>query len=130
MIPYDLILRPDPRDPTQPKKYYASTHNIKIDNYRSLVADIADRSIISQPDVMAVLEGLFLIMHRYLEQGRVIRLGDLGSFKVTLQSQGVEKEEDAGPHMVKRARVRFTEGKVLKKAMRNVEYKKFGDDIA
>ena len=130
MIYYDAIQRGDPRDPALPKKWYAIAHNIYIDDYRDLVDDIADRSIISEPDVRAVLEGLFLIIPRYLSKGRVIRLGDLGTIRVTLNSEGVEKEEDVSPHIIKRTKVLFKPGSLIKDEAGKFKFKKFGDDLA
>lgn len=74
---------------------------------------IADRlakiSTVSRADVAAVLAELPGVMADYLAQGKSVRLDGLGTFRYTLDTDGVENREDFDfQKQVKAVRVQFT----------------------
>ena len=74
---------------------------------------IADRlakiSTVSRADVAAVLAELPGVMADYLAQGKSVRLEGLGTFRYTLDTDGVENREDFDfQKQVKAVRVQFT----------------------
>lgn len=74
---------------------------------------IADRlaaiSTVSRADVAAVLAELPGVMADYLAQGKSVRLEGFGTFRYTLDTKGVEREEDFDfQRQVKAVRVQFT----------------------
>lgn len=77
---------------------------------------IADRlariSTVSYADVLAVLAELPGVMADYMAQGKSVRLEGLGTFRLTLDTQGVEQREDMDfQKQVKAVRVQFTPAK-------------------
>ena len=83
---------------------------------------IADRlakiSTVSRADVVAVLAELPGVLADYLAQGKSVRLDGLGTFRYTLETEGVENREDFDfQKQVKAVRVSFIptkEGAVTK----------------
>ena len=74
---------------------------------------IADRlakiSTVSRADVAAVLAELPGVLADYMAQGKSVRLEGLGTFRYTLDTDGVENEADFDfQRQVKAVRVRFT----------------------
>jgi predicted histone-like DNA-binding protein len=59
-----------------------------------------------------------------LEDGRIIRLGDLGSLRITLRSEGKDAAEEVTPSTVKKASVIFTPGKRLQEMLDNAKFTK------
>ena len=53
-----------------------------------IVKRVEKRSTVSSADVKAVLDALQYEVMEALENGNTVRLGDLGSFRLTMKSQG------------------------------------------
>jgi len=91
---------------------------------KDLAKQIAMLSTVSRTDCVAVLTGLLEVVPLELLKGNIIRLGDLGSLRVTLSSEGAESEEDFSSSLIKNANVRFLPGQELKQEMLKAEYSK------
>jgi predicted histone-like DNA-binding protein len=59
-----------------------------------------------------------------LESGTIVRLGELGSLRISISSNGETNEEDVSVHSIKSSKCIFTPGKELKKMLKNLEYEK------
>lgn len=125
MIRYKVVERADPRDLDKPKKYYAAPRNIKIATFRDFIDDIADRSIVSTPDIVAVMESLFQLIPTYLSNGRIIKFGDLGTFTIKLVSEGQDTEEEVNAHTIKNVIVRFIPSKLLREKVNTARFVKY-----
>ncbi len=124
MIKYNLIGKVNPRDLTSPKKFYAvPQHNSDV-GFRELVRNISKLSTVNPPDIMAVLETLIDVIPESLKQGNIVHLGDLGSFFLTISSNGKENPEEFTSSDITNTRIKFRPGKVLKKEIAQADYKK------
>ena len=75
--------------------------------------DVAERlariSTVSKSDVLAVLGDLAGVLADYMAQGKSVRLDGLGTFRLTLETEGVESEADFDvQRQIKAVRVAFT----------------------
>jgi predicted histone-like DNA-binding protein len=59
-----------------------------------------------------------------LSDGRIIRLGDLGSLRITLNSEGKNTAEEITANSVKKAGVIFTPGAKLQHMLKTAKFKK------
>jgi len=59
-----------------------------------------------------------------LSDGRIIRLGDLGSLRITLSSEGKATAEEVTAACVKKAGVIFTPGKKLQEMLKVAKFTK------
>jgi len=125
MIRYKIVQRADPRDLDKPKKYYAAARNDKSVGYRDFIDDIARRSTVNTPDIVAVLEALFQLIPEYLLKGRVVRLGDLGTFTIKLVSDGEESEKEVDRHSIKKVIIRFIASKLMRGKFRSAHFIKY-----
>jgi len=75
-------------------------------------------------DVRAVVYALLEVMILEMADGKIVRLGELGSLRVTISSEGVEKEEDVRASTIRGAKVIFTPGKDLKTMLETLTYEK------
>ena len=78
----------------------------------------------SSIDTMAVLEALVKVVPQNIADGKIVRLGDFGSFRLSVSSTGVEKVEDVTVVDITNNRMRFRPGKEVQKVLNNIEYKK------
>ncbi|MDY3316828.1 HU family DNA-binding protein [Riemerella anatipestifer] len=106
------------------KKYYASANVVSEKTLAGLTRDIEKISTVSGADIRAVLYALVDVMQSSLAEGQIIRLGELGSMRVSISSEGKSKEEEVTPAAIKNAKVVFTPGSDLKKMLATLSYEK------
>ena len=106
------------------KKFYASANVTGEKSLAGLTRDIEKISTVSGADIRAVLYALVDTMTGSLAEGQVVRLGELGSLRVSISSEGKEKEKEVTPATIKQARVVFTPGKAIKDMLETITYEK------
>jgi predicted histone-like DNA-binding protein len=78
---------------------------------------------------MATLEALIQVLPSEIAEGKIVQLGEFGSFGITLQSEGAETEEAFTASNIKRFSIRFRPGKIFKNTLNNAGYKKELDGL-
>ena len=87
-IPFVIIQRVNPRQLTQPKKFFGLARSVGEITLRDLAVKISSRSTVSTMDIHAVLEGFLQVIPEELSSGHIVRLGEFGTMRSVLQSQG------------------------------------------
>jgi predicted histone-like DNA-binding protein len=106
------------------KKYYAyPVHGPEL-SLDGLTKAIEHSSTVSGADIRAVLYAMVEEAASALEDGRIVRLGDLGSLRITLSSDGKDAPENVTAAAVKKAGVIFTPGKKLQDMFKTVKFTK------
>ena len=128
---YRLIQKRNPQDPEGARKWYASPVNAGTLTFQELAAEIAGRSSLTQGDVENVLRNLLEQLPVFLRIGMSVKLGDFGTFRMSLSSEGVDAPEqfDAASH-VRRTRLIFTPGVLLKSALATITVEQALPDTA
>jgi predicted histone-like DNA-binding protein len=105
-------------------KFYASVvHDGEI-SLDTLTKLIEKTSTVNGADIRAVLYAMVEEAVLGLADGRIVRLGDLGSIRITVSSEGKDAAEEVTAHSVKKAGVIFTPGKKLQEMLHNAKYTK------
>jgi len=123
-INYVLMQRVNPKDVTAPRKFYAVTKSTGEETTRQLAIEISKRNGISVADVFASIESLIDLVPERLNEGKIVRLGEFGSFSMSINSEGVEKEEDFTTANIKGNSLNFRPGKQVQKVLDTVDYVK------
>jgi predicted histone-like DNA-binding protein len=121
---YKLIVRKvsDLKGGAKKDKVFAiAKYNGSTDIY-AISKMIEARSAISSADVKAVIDNLNFVLEMELAAGRIVYLGELGTFRLTLRSTGAETKEKFSNANVKKARLHFTPGTVLRKACQTASF--------
>ncbi len=87
---------------------------------RTIVGRIEKRSGVSSASVKAVLDALQYEILQTLADGNSVRLGDLGSFRLTMHAEGASTAKEAkekGANLIKRVSVRFTKSSTTRMAL-------------
>ena len=116
-----LIERRKPGTKTGPGKFYASPVNVGKKNLRDIAHDIAGRSSLTRGDIENVLSNFMDCLPHYLRDGFSIQLGEFGTMRLTLSSEGAATEKAFKTEKIK-PRVTFTPGVELKAALRENSY--------
>ena len=116
-----LIERRKPGTKTGPGKFYASPVNVGKKTLRDIAHDIAGRSSLTRGDIENVLSNFMDCLPHYLRDGFSVQLGEFGTMRLTLSSEGAETVKAFKTETIK-PRVTFTPGVELKAALRENSY--------
>lgn len=108
-------------EPEAAPKYYASAvHTAKVD-LDGLATAVSERCSLRRADVHGVLVALMDLIPNELLKGNIVSLGDLGSFYVSVKSEGSKTEEELLPSMVTGHKIQYVPTKELKKKLRMID---------
>ena len=124
MIKFKLKEKINPMDRTSPNKFYPVKQAQDEMNLRDFGKRISRESTVSMMDTMAVLEGLLQIIPDEIINGKIIKLGDFGTFRTTLSSEGAVTEEEFHQSKIKGLNVRFRPAREFKDLLAAVKYEK------
>lgn len=123
-IKYNVIEKSNPRDPSAPKKFYASSFITGKADIDTLTKYIEQISTVSGADIRAVLYAIVDVVPNILRDGNSVTMGNLGAFRVSLSSTPSDTADEVGSKNIKGARIIFTPGKEFKSMLNNLTYKK------
>jgi predicted histone-like DNA-binding protein len=124
MLKYKLAQKSNPRDLTAPKKFYATHVSSGKKTIKNISRDIEDKSSLSRGDISNVLDNLVDQVPKYLLDGQTVSLGELGSFRLSLSSEGADKAKDFNTSMIRNVKIIFTPGKLLKEEVAKAKFEK------
>lgn len=114
MINYSVNPRRNPRDKEAAPKYYATAQKVSTITLDELGDNISHATTATRADVLAVLTAVIDEMMKELQKGNSIILGDVGTFRMTINSKGAETAEDFDVSLIKKASVRYYPSKRVK----------------
>ena len=82
-----------------------------------VIKRVEKRSTVSSADIKGVLDALQFEVIQALKDGKSVRLGDLGSFRPTIKSEGAATAAAWNVDMVKSVNVRYTASGKIKKEL-------------
>src|SRR3546814_5398234 len=111
-IKFNVLEIGKPGDPAAPKKFYPRpVHSGEI-TLEDLTSDISHASSLTESDVYAVLQSLVREIPRNISRGYIVRLGNLGAFRLGSNSTGSDTEEEVSAAKIFRTRLLFYPGKI------------------
>ena len=119
MIKFVIRAKKNPLKKDQVKFYPQMASGAPV-MLRTIVEHIEKRSGVSSASVKAVLDALQYEILQTLADGNSVRLGDLGSFRLTMHGEGVTTAKEAkekGANLIKRVSVRFTKSSTMRMAL-------------
>ncbi|WP_192821618.1 HU family DNA-binding protein [Rufibacter sp. LB8] len=116
---YSLVQRGNPAKPTAAKKWYAQSVSTRKVPIRDIANRINQISTVSVPDTIAVIESLLTVLPEMLGEGAIVELGDFGSFRTVVSSEGTETPEEFTAAQIKNVKILFRPGKLVKQAVEN-----------
>lgn len=126
-VTFSVKSRIDLNDPRRSRKYYPVVRSRGEVDIRSLADEIAQRTSLSRPDVLATLEALVLAIPQHTERGYIVRLGELGSLRLSLKAVGSPTEAEVSTENIKGVKYIFSPGPELKEALKTLTFTKTKD---
>ncbi|MFZ5912034.1 MAG: HU family DNA-binding protein [Chloroflexota bacterium] len=127
-VKFTVVPRKDPRDPALPPKYYAAAKSSGRADTNEIAKQVTRMSTISSADTMAMLEAFLTIVPDQLAEGKIVELGEFGTFRISLSSQGSEDADAVTAANISEARVIFTPGRRFKDVLATLKYQKEAAD--
>ena len=124
MLNISVIQKVNPRAPLDSRKFYGVTKATGIIDIRKLANQISKETTLGTPDVVAVMEALLQDIPELLLAGNIVKLGDFGTFRLTVSGQGIETLEEYHTSLIEKTNLHFRGGKVFNGVLKNVEFRK------
>jgi predicted histone-like DNA-binding protein len=118
------VQKVNPQNVAAPQKYYAQAVSTGRTDMNRLARLIAMQCTVNRADCLAVLSALQDNISMELEEGRIVELGELGVFQVSVKSMGHDAAQEVSSFSVQKAKLNFRPGTELKKMINNLKFRK------
>ena len=123
-VTYSVVPRINPREKDEAPKFYAQAQARGDVNIREMAERIQSTCTVHKSDVYAVLVALEDVISEAIQNGEIVRLGELCTLQVSLSGKGALTEEDYDVSLIKKKRVNFRPGRVLANALAGLNFTK------
>ena len=123
-VTYSVVPRINPREKNDPPKYYAQAQARGDVNIREMAERIQSTCTVHKTDVYAVLVALEDVVKEAIQNGEIVRLGELCTLQVSLSGKGTLTEKEYDDSLIKKAKIVFRPGTILAGALETLKYSK------
>ena len=123
-VTYSVVPRKNPHKSGEAPKFYAQAQARGEANLRTMAEEIEKMCTLTYADVAAVLIALETTICKCLANGEIVRLGELGSMRLSLKSSGAAVADEFLPSLIKRSRILFRPGASLHLMMKSLSFEK------
>lgn len=118
MYKYKLVQKVNPQKREDPKKWYAIPAPNVPQTVKAMTRAATENTTTAPIEMEAALDLLGKHARQQLQQGHTVRVGDLGTLRVTFKSEGAEDatQFNAGT-MIKNPRILFTPSKEFRESV-------------
>ena len=116
------IGKTSPSNPNAPMLYYPKVTKTGEVDLEALSEQIAFSSSLTHADCYAVIISLVHAVSQELEAGKIVRLGHLGAFQISVKGTGSATPEEVSPKNVQSASVIFRSGKKFKTMLKGLQF--------
>ena len=116
------VQRVNPNKPTEPKKWYVTQVTTAQVDETEVAMDIADETTLNASEAMMAIRQLRKILLRRLLGGESVKLGDWGSFSVTISSNGVATKDEVSAKQIKSVNINFQPDEAFKTALQKANF--------
>lgn len=119
---YSVAQKVNPQDVEGPRKYYAVKMPQGEIDVRALSRRISRETMLGIVETSAVIEALLQAVPDLLSEGKTVSLGEFGSFRLTLKSQGAESPEAFNQSLILGPNLIFRAGREFRDKLAQVRY--------
>ena len=123
-VNYTVVPKINPRDRESEAKFYGNVKSSGDINIREMAERIQGSCTVTKADVYAVLVALEDVISESIQKGEIVRLMDIGTFRVGISTKGALKEEEFSESLIKKTRILFRPGSVLQNALAQINFTK------
>mgnify|MGYP003429472010 FL=1 len=123
-VTYSVVPRINPREKNDPPKFYAQAQARGDVSIREMAERIQATCTVHKTDVYAVLVALDDVVKEAIQNGEIVRLGELCTLQVSLSGKGTLTEKEYDDSLIKKAKIIFRPGTILADALESLKYSK------
>ena len=123
-VTYSVVPRRNPSEKGTPPKFYAQAQARGDVSIREMAERIQATCTVHKSDVYAVLVALEDVIAEAIQNGEIVRLGELCTLQVSLSGKGAMTEEEYTTSLIEHTKINFRPGKVLANALSSLNYTK------
>ena len=123
-VTYSVVPRINPREKNDPPKFYAQAQARGDVSIREMAERIQATCTVHKTDVYAVLVALEDVVKEAIQNGEIVRLGELCTLQVSLSGKGTLTEKEYDDSLIKKAKINFRPGAILAGALESLKYSK------
>ena len=123
-VTYSVVPRINPREKNDPPKFYAQAQARGDVSIREMAERIQATCTVHKTDVYAVLVALEDVVKEAIQNGEIVRLGELCTLQVSLSGKGTLTEKEYDDSLIKKAKIIFRPGTILAGALEGLKYSK------
>lgn len=116
------IQRRNPLDDEAPKKWYVTQVTSAQVDETQVAMDLAEETTLNPSEAMMAIRQLRKILLRRLLSGESVKLGNWGSFSVTITSSGAETKELVTAHNIKSVNLNFQPDEAFKNDLQRATF--------
>lgn len=111
------------KNPPETKFYPRAVHRDELD-FDAIADILSTNSTVTHADCYAVMIGMERVMTHALKEGAIVRLGNFGSFQVSIQGNGTDDPEELGKNLIKSAKVIYRPSQKIKTDLNNLVFER------
>ena len=123
-VTYSVVPRINPREKNDPPKFYAQAQARGDVSIREMAERIQATCTVPKTDVYAGLVALEDVVKEAIQNGEIVRLGELCTLQVSLSGKGTLTEKEYDDSLIKKAKIIFRPGTILAGALETLKYSK------
>jgi predicted histone-like DNA-binding protein len=123
-IDYKPVPKWNPSNRQLPPKYFMQLINGGTVSQREVAQQISERTSLSKADTAAMVEAMLEVIPQMLAEGKIVRLGEFGSFSLSVSSTGADAPEQLNSGHFSKVNVRFRPGKEFSHMLDTIVYNK------
>lgn len=116
------VMRKNPLDKDAAPKFYPVQKTVHMVDETTVAEEIADETTLNPAEALMAIRQLRKILLRELMNSNSVKLGNWGSFGITLSTQGADTPEQVKATHVKQVKVNFTPGTEMKEALQKARF--------
>lgn len=116
------VQRANPSNKTAAKKWYFVQNSTGMVDETKVAELIADETTLNPAEALMAIRQLRKVMQRLLMDGHSVKLGNWGTFSVTLSTNGGETKDALTAKSINKVNINFQAGEELKTAMQKADF--------
>ena len=120
---YSIAMLPNPMEKNDPHKAYAKAQINGEMSLKELSKEVASKSTVHSADVYAVLIATTESMLTALKAGKQVNFGELGKFRLQINSKGAITAEDFSVDNITGVTIQYVPGEDLKTIFQGLEFR-------
>lgn len=117
MYKYKLVQKVNPQQKDAPRKWYATSIGEKAETVNAMTRAATENTTTAPNEMKGAFDLFANYARQQLQQGHIVRVGEIGTLRISIQSEGAEDINDFSASMIKNPKIVFTPSKEFRESV-------------